>query len=101
VLGGPAGTSSLTASLSSTTELIENQVNVAAINGVYWGTWSALATTVSHFPKLELHGSGHTADLTEDQVDAHRTRMHQASESLAMFIPPSVAHGSPNDMGNE
>jgi hypothetical protein len=42
--------------------------------GVRWGTRSALGVVLFHFPKLEseqeLLGSGHNADLSDDQVDA-------------------------------
>jgi hypothetical protein len=70
VLGGSVGTSSLAVPLSSVVELIEDRVDAATTNGVRWRTHSALATTVSHFPKMEVEvellGSGHNADLTED-----------------------------------
>jgi hypothetical protein len=68
------GTSSLVASLSSTTEPLEECIDVMDVNGVHWGTRSTMAAALSHFPELgtdlELLGSGHNADLTEDQVDA-------------------------------
>jgi hypothetical protein len=64
-----------------------------------------LATAVTHFPELgadvELLRSERNMDLMEDQVDALWTQTRQSSESLVAFIPPSVAHGSPNDMGEE
>jgi hypothetical protein len=105
VLGGPIGTSSWAASLSLAAELIEDHADTMATDGVHWGPQSALSTTVSYFPELEfeleLLVSGHNADLMEDRVDALWTRMHRASKSLVAFIPPSVAHGSPDDMGDE
>jgi hypothetical protein len=55
-------------------ELLEDCIDAAAANRVYWGTRSVLADTLSHFPQLgtelELLRSGHNADLTEDQVEA-------------------------------
>jgi hypothetical protein len=64
-----------------------------------------LAAIVFHFPELEaeleLLGSEHNADLAEDQVDALWTWMRQPSKLLAAFVPPAVARGSPNDMGDE
>jgi hypothetical protein len=105
VLGGPAGTSSQVASLSSTAQLIEDCVDITTANGVYWGTRSALAATLSHFLKmegeLELLGSRRNMDLTEDQADALWSHTCHASELLAVFIPPSVAHDSPHNMGEE
>jgi hypothetical protein len=74
-------------------------------NRVCWGTQSVLVAAVSHFleleAELELLGSGRNVDLKEDQVDALWTQTRQASESLVAFIPPSVAHGSPDDMGEQ
>jgi hypothetical protein len=62
------------------------------------GTRSALATALLHFSELgtelELLGSGRNMNLTKDQVDAFWTQPCYASESLASFIPPSVACGS-------
>jgi hypothetical protein len=62
------------------------------------GTRSALATTLLHFSELgtelELLGSEHNMNLTKDQVDAFWTQLCYVSESLASFIPPSVACGS-------
>jgi hypothetical protein len=105
VLGGLARTSSLAVSLSSATELIEDRVDAMGVNGVYLGTRSMLAAIMLHFPELgaelELLGYGCNMDPTEDQVDAIWTQTCQALESLAVFIPPSVEHGSPDDMGEE
>jgi hypothetical protein len=88
------------ASLSSVVELLEGYIDVTPANGVRWGTWSVLAATLSHFSELglelELLGSGHSADLTEDQVDALWTQVHPASDLLASHVPPSVARGPPD-----
>jgi hypothetical protein len=74
MLKGSDRASSLAASLSLATDLIECRVNAAATNGVYWGAQLALTATLSHFPKLEtkleLLGSEHNADLIEGQLDA-------------------------------
>jgi hypothetical protein len=65
--------SSLVALLSSVAELLEDCIDIAAANGVRQGTWSVLTTVLSQFSelriKLELLGSGHNANLTEDRVD--------------------------------
>jgi hypothetical protein len=65
--GGPAGlygpgrdlgperanrTSSLAVALSPVIEMLEGHIDAAATNGVCWGTQSALATALSHFPEL-------------------------------------------------
>jgi hypothetical protein len=98
-------TSSLAAVLSSAVELIKDRADVMTANGIRWGTWSVLATALLHFPELEteleLFGSRRNTDLMEDQVDALWTQTRQASELLVSFIPPSVAHGSPDGMGEE
>jgi hypothetical protein len=60
-----------------------------------------LAATVSHFPEIELLGSRCNTNLTEDQVDTLWTQTCQASKSLTVFIPPSIARGSLDDMGEE
>jgi hypothetical protein len=61
-----------------------------------------LATALSHIleleTELELLGSGHNTNPTEDQVDALLTQMRQASKSLVSFIPLLVAHSSPDGM---
>jgi hypothetical protein len=59
----------------------------------------ALTATLSHFPELELLGSGHNANLIEGQMDALWTQTHQASESLMLSVHPSVAHNSPDGAG--
>jgi hypothetical protein len=65
----------------------------------------ALITAFSHFPELEteeeLLASRHNADLIEGQLDALWTQTRQASESLVLSIPPSVARDSPDDIGKE
>jgi hypothetical protein len=69
------------------------------------GARLVLVASLSHFPKLEpeleLLGSGCNADLTEGQLDTLWTQTRQASESLALSIPPSAAHNSPDDIGEE
>jgi hypothetical protein len=96
--------SSLIVSLSSVVDLIEGHIDDAATNKVCWGR-SVLTATLPHFPKLQtelkLLGSRHNADLTEGQLDALWTQMCQASESLALSIPPSVACDSPDDTRKE
>jgi hypothetical protein len=73
-------------SLSSTPELLKGHLDVVTTNGVHWGTRSALATALSHFPKLgtelEQHGSRRNADLMKDQVDALWTHVRQALDLL-------------------
>jgi hypothetical protein len=97
--------SSLLVSVSSIMELIEDSVDAMVAARVHWGTRLALAVAMSHFPELEveldLFGSGHKADPMEDQVEALWTQTHQALESLVALIPPSVGHGSLDDMGEE
>jgi hypothetical protein len=90
--------SSLVASLSSVVELLEGYIDATPANGVRWGTWSVLAATLSHFSELglELLGSGRSADLTEDQVDALWTQVHPALDLLASHVPSSVACGPPD-----
>jgi hypothetical protein len=70
VLDSADGSSSLAASMSMAAELLKDRINVAAANGVRWGSHSALVVVVSHFPELEVLGSGRNADLTEDKADA-------------------------------
>jgi hypothetical protein len=70
VLGDIDGSSSLATSMSAVAKLLKGQIDVAAANGVRWGSHSALVATVLHFPELdtdlEMLGSGHNAGLTED-----------------------------------
>jgi hypothetical protein len=50
--------------------MIEDRVDAMATNGVCWGTQSALAIVVSHFPELEadqeLLGFECNTDMIED-----------------------------------
>jgi hypothetical protein len=97
--------SSLGGSLSLAAELIEDRIDATATNGVRLGTRSALAAALLHFLKLgselEFLGSWCNVDLTEDQVDALSTQACQASNSLKSFVPPSIAHGTPDGMVEE
>jgi hypothetical protein len=43
--------------------------------------------------EMELLGFEHSADLTEDEEDALWTRLHAVLDSLASYVPSSVAHG--------
>jgi hypothetical protein len=74
VLDRADGLSSQSASLSMAVELLEGWVDAAPSNGVHWGIWSALVTTLVHFleleAKLELLGSDQNVSLIEDQEDA-------------------------------
>jgi hypothetical protein len=103
VLGSGDGPSSLAASMSVATELLEGRIDATAANGVRWGSHSALLAVVSHFLELttdlEVLGSGHSADLTEDETDALWTRVHAALNSLLLHVPSSVAHNPPDNMG--
>jgi hypothetical protein len=62
----------------------------------------ALVAALLHFlelePELELLGSGHNVNLTEDQADAHWAQVRAASDWLALHVPPSVAHSPPDGM---
>jgi hypothetical protein len=55
-------------------DIILGSVTIIAANVVRWQTRSTLDAALSHFPeletKLELHGCGRNAYLTENQVDA-------------------------------
>jgi hypothetical protein len=48
---------------------------------------------------LELLGSRRNADLMEDQVDALWTQVRPASDSLTSHVLPSVAHNTPDGVG--
>jgi hypothetical protein len=52
VLDGSDKTSSMIASLSSAVHMVEDCIDVAAINGVHWVARLALIATLSHFPEL-------------------------------------------------
>jgi hypothetical protein len=84
-------------------ELLEGWIDTTAANGVCWGTRSALVVVLSYFlelkTELELLGSGHNADLTEDQADALWPLVSVASDSLASLVPSSIAHDSPDGVG--
>jgi hypothetical protein len=58
---------------------------------------------VSHFSELkselELLGSRRNADLTKDEADAFWTRVRVALDSLASYVPASVARGPLDGMG--
>jgi hypothetical protein len=74
VLGSVDGSSSLAAFMSTTMELLECWIDVAATNGVRRGSSSALVAIVSHFSELktelEVLKFGHSADLIEDETYA-------------------------------
>jgi hypothetical protein len=74
VLGSTDGLSSLAASMSMAAGLLEGWIDATAANGVCWGSHSAFVAAVSHFPELktelEVLGSRHIIDLTEDEADA-------------------------------
>jgi hypothetical protein len=89
-------------SLSMAAEEVEKRVNVAATNGVRWGTRSTLVAALSHFPELEpeleLLGSERDADLSDGQTDALWPLVSVALNSLASLVPSSLARDPPNDM---
>jgi hypothetical protein len=103
VLDNDDESSSLAASMSTAVELLEGRIDAVATNEVLWGSCSAMVTTISHFSELkselELLGSRHKVDLIEDEADALWTRVSAASDSLASYVPSSVAHGPPNNVG--
>jgi hypothetical protein len=70
VLDNVNGPSSLAASRSMVTELLEGRIDTATANGVRWVTQSVLVAALSHFlelkTELELLKFEHNADLTED-----------------------------------
>jgi hypothetical protein len=102
VLGSADGSSSLETSMSIVAELLEGWIDVAAANGVYWGSRSTLVATVSHFSELktelEVLESKPCADLTEGEVDALWIWVHVASDSLTSHVPSSVVHNPPDGM---
>jgi hypothetical protein len=61
-----------------------------------------LVATLSHFPKLKIElgllRSGRNAKLIEDEADALWAWVNAASDSLALNIPSTIAHGSPDDV---
>jgi hypothetical protein len=58
---------------------------------------------MSHFLELktdlEVPGSGHSADLTEDEAYALWTRVRSAIDLLVSYVPSSVACNPPYNMG--
>jgi hypothetical protein len=64
---------------------------------------SALVPTVSHFlelkTELEVLRSGRNADLIEDEANALWTQVHVTSDSLASYVPSSIAHNPPDGVG--
>jgi hypothetical protein len=102
---GANWSSPLAVSLSLVAELHEGRIDTAATNRVRWGTQLVLVATLSHFLELgtevELLRSGRNVDLTENQVNALWTQGRLASDSLASYVLPLVACGSPNGAGVE
>jgi hypothetical protein len=64
-----------------------------------------LTIILSHFSKLELElellGSEYNADLMRDEMDVFWTWSRQASESLSLRVPPSVARSHPDGAREE
>jgi hypothetical protein len=89
--------------MSTAVELLESWIYATAANGVHWGLHFVLVAAVLLFPELkpelELLGSGRNADQTEDEADALWTWVCMASDSLASYIPSSVARGHPDGLG--
>jgi hypothetical protein len=58
------------------------------------GAHSMLVATVSHFQELEadleVHGSGCSAGLTENEADALWSGVRMASDSLVAHVPSSM-----------
>jgi hypothetical protein len=73
VLGSADRPSSLVASMSMAAELLEGWIDAVTANGVCWRSCSAVVVAVLHFvelkTELEVLGSGHSADLTQDKAD--------------------------------
>jgi hypothetical protein len=103
VLDNSDGSSSLAASMFMIVELLKGWVNAVTANGVHWGSRSALVAIVLHFwelkSELELLGSRHHANLTKNVVDGLRTQVHVTSDSLASYVPLSVACGPHDGVG--
>jgi hypothetical protein len=103
VLDNADGPSSLATSISMVAELLEGWVDVAASNGVHCGTQSALVAALPHFSKLEakleLLESGRNTILVEDLVDAQWILAHPASDSLALYVLPSITRHHPDGTG--
>jgi hypothetical protein len=103
VLDNADGASSLAASLSMVAELLEGQFDATATTEVRWGTRSTLVAALSHFPELEteleLLGSTCNAVLMEDRVDALWILACLTSDSLALYVLPSVPNSPPDGIG--
>jgi hypothetical protein len=91
ILGNTGRSSSLATSLAEVAGEVENQINKAAANGVWWGTHSSLVAVLSHFPeldpRLELLGPRRDADLSDDRVDNHWPLVSAVLDSLALLVP--------------
>jgi hypothetical protein len=89
--------------MSTTVELLDGRIDAATVNEVCRESRSALVAAVLHFPELkpelELLESECNADLTEDEADALWTRVCKTSDSLASYVPSSVAHDPPDSEG--
>jgi hypothetical protein len=74
VLDNTDGPSSLPASKLAVVELLEGRIDAATANGFRWGSCFTLVAAMSHFSEqkseLELLGSEHNVDLTEDETGA-------------------------------
>jgi hypothetical protein len=88
--------------MSTTTELLESRIDVVTANGVRWGSRSTLVAAVLHFLKLktelEVLGSGHSADLIEDEAVALWVWVHVTLDLLASHVPSPVACKPPDGM---
>jgi hypothetical protein len=105
VLEGFGEEPSLVVALSSVAYLIEGHIDAAAANEVLRWARLALATVLSHFPKLELElellRSSNNVDLTRDLMEVFWTQSGRALESLSSRVHPSVARSPPNGTGEE
>jgi hypothetical protein len=100
VLGEANGLTTQVMSMSTVVELLDGRIDTATTNGVSWGSCSTLVAAVLHFPKLdtdlEVLGSSHSTGLTEDEVNALRSQVRTAADSLASHIRSSVARNPPD-----
>jgi hypothetical protein len=89
--------------MCTTAKLLNGRIDATAADGVHWEPRSALVATVSHFPelkaKLEVFVSRHSTDLMKDEADVLWTRVRVASDSLASYVPSSIARNPPNGAG--
>jgi hypothetical protein len=103
VLGDAEGSSTHATSWSTVAELLEGWIDTATADRVYWGSHSALVVTISHFPELdadlEVIGSGRSVGLIGDEVDALRSQVRTAADSLESHITSSVACNPPDGAG--